>query len=436
MSIFSAPGASFRDYLNSRAPSKPWTADDVPAIVDRLLADARAADAGDVHLDPTPSGLAVRWRLDGVLHPVAAIPPHLAPNVVARLKVLADLPTYRVDVPHEGRLRPRPGEPETRLATIPSLHGERAALRLFPAAQRHLRVAELDYPPDLAELLLSTIRETSGLILVTGPAGSGKTTAILAALREIVAESRGARAVMTLEDPVETPLEGVVQVRVNPAVGLDLASGVRALLRHDPEVLAIGEIRDKPTAETALQAALTGHLVLATFHAGTAADALVRLLEIGVEPYALRAGVRLVFAQRLLRRLCPDCARPANLLEEPDLALGLPALEASLPAGCESCRHSGYRGRLPVVECLDLRGPEVRKTLRNTADPAALQAAAIRDGMTPIPLDALRRVRNRHTSPAEFRRVLGFPGLPAQTSDDCTGQPPPRGINSPDMGQP
>jgi len=262
-----------------------------------------------------------------VLQPVAVLPSRLAANVVARLKVLAELLTYRTDVPQEGRIRGAPGEVEMRLSTFPTLHGEKAVVRLFAGSGRFLRLADLGLPAEVHDALSQVLEETSGAVILSGPAGSGKTTSLYACLRELAARSRGERSLATLEDPIEAAVPGVAQSQVNLAAGLTLESGLRALLRQDPEVIAIGEIRDRSTAEIALQAALTGHLTLTTFHAGSACEVIGRLLDMGIEPYAIRirSGLRAVVAQRLVRRLCPACATPSD---RPDDLLGLPVERA------------------------------------------------------------------------------------------------------------
>ena len=277
--------------------------------VERTLAEARAAGASDVHLQPTAEGLELAWRIDGVLHQVARLPAKLAPNIVARLKVLADLLTYRTDVPQEGRIKAAPGGVEMRVSTFPTLFGEKAVVPHVRAPGRFLRLDDLGLPVAIRDELSRGLDETSGAIVLSGPAGSGKTTTIYACLRELSGRSRGERSLASLEDPIEAVVPGVAQAQVNPAAGLTLESGLKSLLRQDPEVIAIGEIRDKATAEVALQAALTGHLILTTFHAGSACEVIGRLLDMGIEPYVVRSGLRAVVAQRLVRRLCSCASR-------------------------------------------------------------------------------------------------------------------------------
>ena len=396
-----SPGEPFRRAVAALDAAGPRFAADA---VDRLMESARAAGASDVHAQPTAEGLEIRWRLDGVLHPIAVLPASVAPNVVARLKVLAELLTYRTDVPQEGRIRGAPGAAEMRLSTFPTLHGERAVIRMFAGPGHHRRLADLGLPGEIASTLERLLQETSGAILLAGPAGSGKTTTLYACLRELVEGGNGRRSLTTLEDPIEVAVPGVAQSQANPAAGFDLASGLRALLRQDPEVIAVGEIRDRPTAEVAFQAALTGHLVLTTFHAGSAAGAIGRLSDMGIEPYLLRSGVRAIVCQRLVRRLC-DCARP---IDDPADRLGLPVDHALAPTGCPECAGTGYQGRLVLAEILVPDRGEVGRAILSRSDVNQLESLAIGAGLISLRERASQAVEAGLTSPAEVRRVLGF----------------------------
>lgn len=297
--------ATFQEAMAKRSAQEAGFATEA---VELLLAAATGLGASDVHLQPTAEGLEVRWRIDGVLHPAAVLPPVAAPKVVARLKVLAELLTYRNDVPQEGRIRGTPGALEMRLSTFPTLYGEKAVVRLFSGSGRHQRLEDLGLPGEVFAALRRLLGATSGAILFSGPAGSGKTTTIYACLRELVATTQGRRSLATLEDPIEVAVPGVAQSQVNPGVGFTLEVGLRSLLRQDPEVIAVGEVRDRSTAEVAFQASLTGHLVLSTFHASSAAAVVGRLSDMGIEPYLLRSGLLAVVGQRLVRRLC-ECSR-------------------------------------------------------------------------------------------------------------------------------
>ncbi len=388
--------------------------------VDRVLAAAKEIGASDVHWQPSADGLEVRWRVDGVLQPVARIPACPAPNVIARLKVMAELLTYRTDVPQEGRIRGARGETEMRLSTFPTVLGEKAVVRLFMAPGRFLRLADLGLPLDVADGLSAALEETSGAIVVAGPAGSGKTTTLYACLRELAARRPGERSLATLEDPVEAIVPGVAQSQVNLAVGLTLETGLKSLLRQDPEVLAIGEVRDRTTAEIALQAALTGHLTLTTFHAGGACEVIGRLLDMGIEPYAVRSGLRAVIALRLVRRLCPACAEPSSRAED---LLGLPLTHARLPRGCDECRHTGYSGRIPMAEMLPADSEAIGRAILDRADVHRLESIASESGMIHRWRRAILAVEAGLTSPAEIRRSLGL-GTPPAPADQPTLDPP------------
>jgi len=357
-----------------------------------VLRAARDAGASDVHLDPTASALAVRWRLDGVLQPLCDVPKDVGPNVIGRLKVLAGLLTYETLLPQEGRIWDEALRVEVRVSTFPTLYGERAVLRLLGASNSaHTALEQLGLPAGVVEELEQHLAATSGAILIVGPAGSGKTTTAYACLRHIVARSEAGRSIASLEDPVEVAVEGVAQSQVNLAAEFDMATGLRSLLRLDPEVILIGEMRDRATAEIAMQAALTGQLVLTTFHAGNCGDAVNRPIEIGIPPYAVRNAVRLVVAQRLVRRLC-SCSRPGDV-EHDARALGFNVEQCWVAGACETCRSTGYRLRALVAEW-------------QTTGNASPQIPATGDER--LWASATSLVETGVTSPQEVVRVLGL----------------------------
>ncbi len=378
-------------------------------VVDRMLAAARDGDASDVHLQPTAAGLELKYRVDGVLQQAGTFPSSVAANIIARLKVLAELLTYRTDVPQEGRIRTPQSDVEMRVSTFPTLHGERAVVRLFAGAHRYQRLDDLGMPDDVIGPLRQLLGETSGAIITTGPAGCGKTTTIYACLREIAGRDHAARSLVSLEDPIEVAVDGVAQAQVNPVVDLDLATGLRFLMRQDPEVIMVGEIRDRPTAEAAFQASLTGHLLLSTFHAGSAAEAISRLSDMGIEPYLLRSGLLAILSQRLVRRLC-ECSRVSD---DPDARLGLPVEQVRVPVGCNGCAQTGYRGRTVLVEMLRSQRTELGRAILSRSDAAALERLAIEAGMVTRWDRAYEALREGVTSPAEVRRVLGFSATPS-----------------------
>jgi len=380
-------------------------ADYVPQLVEAILDGARRASASDVHLRVNDGRFEMRWRIDGVLQHITDFPLDLAPKIVARLKVLADLLTYRTDVPQEGRLRD--GQEtglETRISTFPTLFGEKVVIRLFAAVGRYRRLDDLGLPDDVLNPLRRLLDETGGAILLTGPAGSGKTTTIYACLREIVDKSEGNRSLVSLEDPVEVVVPGVDQSQVQPSVGFDMPTGLRSLLRQDPEVMMVGEIRDQVTAETVFQASLTGHLVLTTFHAGSAARAVTRLADMGIELYLLRSGLLAILSQRLVRRLC-SCAGETT---DADARLGLPVETVRVPTGCDGCGGTGYRGRVVLPEMLLLQHTEIGRAILSRCDAGRIEQLAVEAGLLNQWERACRAVRDGLTSPAEVRRVFGI----------------------------
>jgi general secretion pathway protein E len=373
-------------------------------FVDLLLDGAQAVGASDVHLQPTATGLEVCWRLDGVLQKVGVFSPGDTADVVARLKVLAELLTYRTDVPQEGRLRERHGTTEIRVSTLPTLHGERAVVRLFAAEDQFLFIDDLGLPAEDVGGLSELLMETSGAIVITGPAGSGKTTLAYACLRELVRRSAGGQSIVSLEDPIEVAVAGVAQSQVHASSGFNLASGLKSLLRQDPEVILVGEIRDRETAEGVFQASLTGHLVVTTFHAGSAAEAISRLGDMQIEPYQLRSGILAIVSQRLVRRLC-DCALE---IASDERKLGLPVALAKEAAGCEFCLETGYVGRLVLAEMLRPEPSRLGREILSLTDSPRLEELAVDSGMTTIWQRGCEAVEIGATSPAEIRRVLGF----------------------------
>ena len=383
------------------------TGDDfVIVLTERILSEAARSNVSDVHFQPENQGLDIRFRTDGVLHRVGVVPKEHLPQIVARLKVLGDLLTYKTTVPQEGRVGRLPHiAKEMRISTTPTLHGERVVIRFFSEEQHYHYPGELGFPADIHKRLTQSLRKNSGAILLTGPAGSGKTTTAYALLRELADHGEMLRSIVTLEDPVEHALDGIAQVEISPEG--TLGETIKYMMRQDPEVLFVGEIRDRPTAEAAFQAVLTGHLMLATFHAGSAAEAVGRLCELGIEPFVLRSGISCVISQRLVRRLC-DCAEH---VEEP-LHFIVGKDECSLraykkPKGCEQCRGTGYLGRIPLAEALPLENDDVRRSLLDRNDTAALRETAICHGMVPLSHRAFALMESGATSPLEIRRVFG-----------------------------
>lgn len=379
----------------------------VPRLVDQILEAARDAAASDIHLIPLEnrSDLQVLWRVDGVLHDVITLP-NVATNVIARLKVLAGLLTYKTDVPQEGRLKWTDRNVELRLSTFPILSGEKGVVRLFVGSGQYRRLDDLQLPDDVVHELKRLLTATSGMLLVSGPAGSGKTTTLYACLRETLSGPT-IRSICSLEDPVEAVIPGVSQSQVRPGQGFDYAIGLRSLVRQDPEVIMVGEIRDRETAATALQASLTGHLILTSFHAGSAAAAVSRLSDMEIESYVLRSGLLAIVSQRLLRILCPDCRRQSD---DPADTMGLPLDPPWTASGCPACRQTGYQGRRPVAELLRPDWPDVGQAILARADATAIADHASRAGMQTCFDRAVALAQSGETTAAEVRRVFGILG--------------------------
>jgi len=379
--------------------------------VDRLLDQGRGTGASDLHLQPSEHSLEISFRIDGVLQSAGLFPGSVAQNVVARLKVLAGLLTYRTDTPQEGRVRTEGTNAELRVSTFPTLYGERAVVRFFMSSEQYRSLDNLGLPEDVEVQLQYLLNETSGAVLTTGPAGSGKTTTVYACLRYLVDASAAQRSIVSIEDPIEVAVPGVAQAQVNANADLDLATGLRFLMRQDPEIIMVGEIRDRATAEAAMQASLTGHLLLSTFHAGSAAEAISRLSDMGIEPYMLRSGLLGILSQRLVRRLC-ECASETD---DPALLLGLPVQSAHVPVGCERCGQTGYSGRAVLAEMLTVQRNDLGRAILSRSDAGALEHLATASGMISRWDRAMAALESGITSPAEIRRVLGFQSSPTST---------------------
>ncbi|MHB8901978.1 MAG: GspE/PulE family protein [Thermoguttaceae bacterium] len=393
------------EVIRQVAPNDP---DFATRAVGRLLELGRTSAASDLHLQPAEQQLEIWYRIDGVLQSAGTFPRSVAQNVVARLKVLAGLLTYRTDTPQEGRVVQDGSDAELRVSTFPTLYGEKAVVRFFASSRQLRSLDDLGLPADILTQVQRLLGETSGAFLATGPAGSGKTTTVYACLRHLVHASLSRRSIVSIEDPIEVAVAGVAQSQVNPSAELDLAKGLRFLMRQDPEVIMVGEIRDRQTAESAMQASLTGHLLLSTFHAGSAAEAISRLSDMGIEPYMLRSGVLGILSQRLVRRLC-DCSVE---IDDPTQLLGLPAHSARRPAGCPRCERTGYSGRCVLAELLTVERNELGRAVLSRCDAASLEQLAVKSGMVSRWRRAIAALESGLTSPAEIRRVLGFQSPP------------------------
>jgi type II secretory ATPase GspE/PulE/Tfp pilus assembly ATPase PilB-like protein len=348
-----------------------------PRILEGLVHQAERADASDIHLQMHEGRASVAFRLDGVMTPATELPAGVAERVFGRIKFLARLKTYQESLPQDGRIDKASlsARSDIRVATYPTVTGEKIVLRLFNAAEVR-PLDKLDFPPEVSSELERFLRQTSGLLLLTGPAGSGKTTTIYACLRHLAGQ--GGRHIITVEDPAEQIVPGVMQTEVNEARGLDFAKAARHLLRQDPQVLVIGEMRDDETANIAVRAALTGHLVISTLHAGSCRGVLERLLVLCPDHSAVASSLELMLNQRLLRRLCPACSGK----------------------GCPDCLKTGYRGRLPLVESLRLNDG-----LRHRIAARDLENVSAQPSLTER---AKALVAAGLTNTAEVERVLGY----------------------------
>ena len=319
------------------------TSDDAPAIrlINGIIADAVRQGVSDIHIEPYETGLVVRMRMDGVLRETLRMPPHVAPVVVSRIKVMARLDIAERRLPQDGRIGLTLGGKliDVRVSTLPSRAGERVVLRILDKDNAGISLDRLGMTAEVNRLFREALAEPNGIVLVTGPTGSGKTTTLYAGLKQL---NDGSRNILTVEDPVEYAVDGVGQTQINPQVGLSFAAGLRAILRQDPDVVMVGEIRDRETAEIAVQAALTGHLVLSTVHTNDAVGAITRLRDMKVEPFLIASTLRAVLAQRLVRRLCADCRRPAAAAPSLTGLLAIPAGTLVYePAGCPACGGRG-----------------------------------------------------------------------------------------------
>ncbi len=382
---------------------------DAPAIraVNRVLADAVDQLASDIHLEPTEDSLIVRYRVDGMLSEVTRLPPAMKSAVVARIKVVAGLDIAERRLPQDGRLRiaVRGHEIDLRVATAPSIHGESVVMRILDRANLQLDFDTLGFDESLARQFAAVIHRPHGIVLVTGPTGSGKTTTLYAALTAI---NQAHRKLLTVEDPIEYRLAGVVQAQVQPAIGFTFASALRSFLRQDPDVIMVGEIRDTETAQIAVQAALTGHMILSTLHTNTAAGAIGRLIDMGTEPFLLGSVLAGVLAQRLVRRLCPHCcaAYPSDprICAELELPGEYLAQTWYRAIGCRSCQHTGYAGRVAVFEFLAV-DQDMARLIGQRADIHAIEEAAAAAGSRSLLVDGFAKVAQGLTSVEEVLRV-------------------------------
>ncbi|HVE78355.1 MAG TPA: GspE/PulE family protein [Gemmatimonadaceae bacterium] len=375
-------------------------------LVNLLLTEAVDAQASDVHLEAEGRTLRVRYRVDGVLQEAPSPPPQLRAAVVSRLKIMAELDIAERRLPQDGRVRLRVGgrELDVRVSTLPTLHGESVVMRLLDNGGQRIGLDRLGMAEDTLDAVLRFARRPQGVLLATGPTGSGKTTTLYGALEQI---RTGREKIVSVEDPVEYELPGVTQVPVQTKSGLTFARALRSILRQDPDVLLVGEMRDPETSEICIQAALTGHLVLSTLHTNDAPSALTRLLDLGVADYLIASTVEGVLAQRLVRRVCRECAELVAVDDVARRAMaadGCEVAEVSRGRGCASCRGTGYRGRTGIYEMLVV-DEEIRDEFLRRRGTGALRRLALTKGMRPLRADGWRQVVAGMTTPDEVLRV-------------------------------
>jgi type II secretion system protein E len=377
-------------------------------LVNVMILEALKARASDLHLESTPDGLRVRHRIDGVLHDVSRPPKTYQAAAISRLKIMANLNIAERRLPQDGRIRLRLSEREVdlRVSTVPSIHGESVVLRILDRGSRVLDLGELGMPKSVLESWRRIIARPHGIILVTGPTGSGKTTTLYAALDSI---NQPGVKIITIEDPVEYQLEGITQIPINRKAGLSFANALRSILRHDPDVLMVGEMRDPETAEIAIQSALTGHMVFSTLHTNDAAGGLARLVDMGVEPYLASATLEGILAQRLVRVVCEECAEPYQPPADELARAGVTGKDAKGSEfrrghGCDACAGTGYRGRTGIYELMPM-SDALRELVVSGAPLDRIRSVADAEGMSSLRADGYAKAARGVTTLEEVLRV-------------------------------
>jgi type IV pilus assembly protein PilB len=377
-------------------------------LVHRVITEAVERGASDIHFEPADGDMRIRYRIDGVLQAAATVPQSAVPATTSRVKILADLDIAERRIPQDGRIGMEVNSKhvDLRVATLPTPHGEKVVMRILDQSKATIQLEQLGMLPQALERFSKAFGQAHGAVLVTGPTGSGKSTSLYAALNVLNTIEKN---IITIEDPVEFQVNGITQVQVNPKAGLTFAAGLRSMMRADPDIIMVGEIRDRETAQIAIESALTGHLVLSTLHTNDAPGAITRLIEMGIEPFLVGSAVDCVVAQRLARLLCEECKRrvtvPADVMRANGFNVGLD-LEAYEPVGCARCGGAGYKGRIGLYEVM-----WVSDTIRQMAvarEPAdAIAHAAVHEGMMRLREDGLEKVRRGLTSIAEIARTTG-----------------------------
>jgi general secretion pathway protein E len=377
-------------------------------LVNRLILRAVEIRASDIHYEPFEKEFKVRFRIDGVLHDIESPPKRLQAAIISRIKIMANLDIAERRLPQDGRIKLKilNREIDFRVSTIPTLFGESVVMRVLDREMLILDLEQIGFPPEFLAQYMNLITQPYGMVLVTGPTGSGKTSTLYTSLAKI---NSSENKIITLEDPVEYYLNGVNQIQVNPKIGLTFANGLRSIVRQDPDIILVGEIRDKETAEIAIQSALTGHLLFSTLHTNDAVGAISRLLDMGVEGFLLSSTLLGVLAQRLVRVICPACKAPAALDEKYLSAMGatpkeLEGLEFFSGKGCEACRHTGFKGRTAIFEYLAIDA-DIRREISNRSDADRIKDVALEKGLVALRQNGWQKVKQGITTPSEVLRV-------------------------------
>ena len=395
------------------------SADDAPVIrlVNQIIAQAVEQGASDVHLEPTGNELRVRFRIDGVLVESTTVQRRMVLGVISRMKIMSDLDISERRIPQDGRvgLTIDGHKIDLRVVTLPSVHGESVVMRILDKSSVVMELDKLGMAAQERERFERAFHQAYGAVLVTGPTGSGKSTTLYAALGQLNTIDKN---IITIEDPVEYQLEGITQVQVNAKAGLHFHTGLRSMMRADPDIIMVGEIRDRETAQIAVESALTGHLVLSTLHTNDAASAIARLVEMGIEPFLVASAIDCVVAQRLARKLCQHCKERQIITSEELRNNGIRSqfdMEAYEARGCPRCGHSGYKGRVGLYEVMTVTD-EIRKLALARAPGPEIAEVAVRQGMRLLRDDGIEKVRNGLTSIAEVTRVTGSGSAPIESS--------------------
>jgi len=371
-----------------------------------IIDEAVKARASDIHLQPQEDKLRIRYRIDGTLHDMLSLPLMTVTPLISRIKILANMNIADHHRPQDGQLsiKTKGRLIDIRVGTTPTVYGEMAALRLLDKSRATMTLSELGFLPESLAKYEKMLKVPYGMILASGPTGAGKTTTLYASINCL---DQIGRNIITIEDPVEYRVKNINQVQVNPRAGITFSGGLRSIVRLDPDVILVGEIRDAETAQIAIQAALTGHLVLSSIHANDAVGVVFRLLDLGVEPFLVSSALAGVVAQRMVRRICPDCAGPVDvpLIEQMTYSneIGEQRSEFLYGSGCKSCAHTGYLGRTGIFEILDM-SDEIRMMLLNDTTTTQLRTQAIKEGMIPLLRDGMLKVKADITTPSEVLR--------------------------------